>query len=384
MLLDSLEKESLGVKASEQKSRRKKDKKEEIKPKLGWPSSLKNKEFKSKETLPSDSDSDDMNPREKVNLYKSSDSEADTKPAAKTKKNLLSSIFATKNKKAREVSDSGSEKEENPGRAIKSKKKKREKEKKKKREKERSKRSKRRRDSDSSDEDVSFDESSPKKGKPPSSPLSSASSSPSSKLSPSHKASSYPPPPHLGDRTCGRPTQPKARSQHVTDSPRVKNPSNSSPHSSSSRSPLYYPEVKAPTGVKSLASPLSPLSPGGDVKQEVEAKNGNRVGRMEQGDEEEEDGEINGNEEEEEVVPPYCQPNHKPFPPIEELQDRRYWAKLQTINAAINDPNTGQDQLNQIVDLILETGNFSTSPDRFNFDICNLEKSVVHQIAEVP
>jgi len=310
---------------------------------------LKNKEFKSKETLPSDSDSDDMNPREKVNLYKSSDSEADTKPAAKTKKNLLSSIFATKNKKAREVSDSGSEKEENPGRAIKSKKKKREKEKKKKREKERSKRSKRRRDSDSSDEDVSLDESSPKKGKPPSSPLSSASSSPTPKLTPSDKASSYPPPPHLGptrqlvvERSC----------------PRVKNPLNSSPHSSSSRSPLYYPEVKAPTGVKSLASPLSPLSPGGDVKQEVEAKNGNRNGRMEQDDDEEEDGEINGNEEEEEeVVPPYCQPNHKPFPPIEELQDRRYWAKLQTINAAINDPNTGQDQLNQIVDLILETGN---------------------------
>merc|ERR1712013_8411 len=157
------------------------------------------------------------------------------------------------------------------------------KDKKKKREKERSKRSKRRRDSDSSDEDVSLDESSPKRGKPPSSPLSSASSSPTPKLSPSHKASSCPPPPHLGDRTCGRPTQPKARSQHVTDSPRVKNPSNSSPHSSSSRSPLYYPEVKAPTGVKSLASPLSPLSPGGDVKQEVEAKNGNRVGRMEQG-----------------------------------------------------------------------------------------------------
>ena len=43
--------------------------------------------------------------------------------------------------------------------------------------------------------------------------------------------------------------------------------------------------------MKSLASPLSPLSPGGDVKQEVEAKNGNRVGRMEQDDEEEEDAE---------------------------------------------------------------------------------------------
>ena len=95
-------------------------------------------------------------------------------------------------------------------------------------------------------------------------------------------------------------------------------------------------QVKAPTGVKSLASPLSPLSPGGDVKQEVEAKNGNRVGRMEQNDDdEEEDGEINGNEEEEEeVVPPYCQPNHKPFPPIEELQDRRYWAKLQVETSA--------------------------------------------------
>ena len=92
--------------------------------------------------------------------------------------------------------------------------------------------------------------------------------------------------------------------------------------------------MKAPTGVKSLASPLSPLSPGGDVKQEVEAKNGNRVGRMEQDDDEEEDGEINGNEEEEEVVPPYCQPNHKPFPPIEELQDRRYWAKLQVETSA--------------------------------------------------
>ena len=93
-------------------------------------------------------------------------------------------------------------------------------------------------------------------------------------------------------------------------------------------------QVKAPTGVKSLASPLSPLSPGGDVKQEVEAKNGNRVGRMEQDDDEEEDGEINRNEEEEEVVPPYCQPNHKPFPPIEELQDRRYWAKLQVETSA--------------------------------------------------
>ena len=91
--------------------------------------------------------------------------------------------------------------------------------------------------------------------------------------------------------------------------------------------------------------------------------------------------------EEDEVVPPYCQLNHRPFPPIEELQDKKYWAKLQTINAAINeainDPHRDQDQLDQIVDLVLETGNFSDSSGSFNFDICNLEKSVVHQIAEV-
>ena len=87
--------------------------------------------------------------------------------------------------------------------------------------------------------------------------------------------------------------------------------------------------------------------------------------------------------EEEEVVPPHCQPNHRSFPPIEELQDKKYWAKLQTINAAINDPHRDQDQLDQIVDLILDTGNFSTSSGSFNFDICNLEKSVVLQIAEV-
>merc|ERR1711974_148451 len=87
-------------------------------PKVGRPNSLKNKEFKSKETLPSDSDTDtDMKPREKVKVYNSSDSETENKSTAKVK--LISSIFATKNKKARELSDSGSEKEDNPSRATK-------------------------------------------------------------------------------------------------------------------------------------------------------------------------------------------------------------------------------------------------------------------------
>ena len=46
---------------------------------------------------------------------------------------------------------------------------------------------------------------------------------------------------------------------------------------------------------------------------------------MEQ-DNEEEDGEVH--EEEEDVAQPYCQPRHRPFPPIGEF-DRKYMAKLQ-------------------------------------------------------
>ena len=80
--------------------------------------------------------------------------------------------------------------------------------------------------------------------------------------------------------------------------------------------------MKAQPGVAPLA-PLSPLSPGDDLKQEVESKNGTRNG-MEQ--DEEEDGEVH---EEEEGAEPYCQPRHRPFPSVEELQDRKYWAKLQ-------------------------------------------------------
>ena len=80
--------------------------------------------------------------------------------------------------------------------------------------------------------------------------------------------------------------------------------------------------MKAQPGVAPLA-PLSPLSPGDDLKQEVESKNGTRNG-MGQG--EEEDGEVH---DEEESAEPYCQPRHRPFPSVEELQDRKYWAKLQ-------------------------------------------------------
>ena len=83
--------------------------------------------------------------------------------------------------------------------------------------------------------------------------------------------------------------------------------------------------MKAQPGVAPLA-PLSPLSPGEDLKQDVESKNGTKNG-MER--DEGEDGEVHEEEDGEEVVEPYCQPRHRPFPPIEELQDRKYWAKLQ-------------------------------------------------------
>jgi len=303
-----------------------------------------------------------------VKVYHSSDSEAENKSPAKVKKTLISSIFATKNKKAIDLSDSGSEKEETC-RGAKVKKKKREKEKKRKREKEKPKRAKRRHESDSSEEE----ESSYRKQSPPAS----VDSSPASKLTPSHKSSSQRSTPLTNSNPFDK-LQPSCPKPRFPSLPSPKAPEYSS-ESSSSRSPVYYPEVKAQPGVAPLA-PLSPLSPGEDLKQDVESKNGIANG-MEQ--EEEEDGEVH--EEEEEVREPYCQPHHRPFPfpPIEQLQDRKYWAKLQKINAAINNPQTGQDQLNQIVDLILETGNFSTSAESFNFDICNLEKSVVQQIGEV-
>merc|ERR1719289_430751 len=124
-----------------------------------------------------------MKPREKVKVNNSSDSEPENKST--TKKTLISSIFAIKNKKARELSDSGSEKEDNTSRATKVKKKKREKEKKKKREKEKMKRTKRRPESDSSEEGEPYYDCQPRKT--PHSPPASVDSSPVSKLTPSHK-----------------------------------------------------------------------------------------------------------------------------------------------------------------------------------------------------
>merc|ERR1712059_127666 len=77
---------------------------------------------------------------------------------------------------------------------------------------------------------------------------------------------------------------------------------------------------------------------------------------------------------------PYCQALHLPHPGLEEIQDKKYFARLEVIQAAIHSPKTSTDVLNAVVDLILETGNFVTTNDNFVFDICNLDPGTVVKI----
>merc|ERR1719356_649641 len=77
---------------------------------------------------------------------------------------------------------------------------------------------------------------------------------------------------------------------------------------------------------------------------------------------------------------PYCQPQHLPHPTLAELRDKKYFARLQAIQVAINNPATSGQALTSIVEAILETGNFSLDQDNFNFDICNLDPVTVGKI----
>ena len=56
---------------------------------------------------------------------------------------------------------------------------------------------------------------------------------------------------------------------------------------------------------------------------------------------------------------------------------------LQVIQCVINDPDTSGRLLNDVVDLILETGNFSTEHEAFQFDICNLDLGTVGKIETI-
>jgi len=72
-----------------------------------------------------------------------------------------------------------------------------------------------------------------------------------------------------------------------------------------------------------------------------------------------------------------------PHPTMEELRDKKYFARLQAIQIAISNPQVSVSLLNAVVDVILETGNFSVEQDNFNFDICNLDKATVGRIETV-
>jgi len=50
---------------------------------------------------------------------------------------------------------------------------------------------------------------------------------------------------------------------------------------------------------------------------------------------------------------------------------------------ALMNPHTAVSLLNTVVELILETGNFSTEQENFQFDICNLDQGTVAKIEAV-
>ena len=56
---------------------------------------------------------------------------------------------------------------------------------------------------------------------------------------------------------------------------------------------------------------------------------------------------------------------------------------IQAIQMALSNPQLSVELLNSIVDLILETGNFSVEQENFNFDICNLDQKTVGKIETV-
>jgi len=78
----------------------------------------------------------------------------------------------------------------------------------------------------------------------------------------------------------------------------------------------------------------------------------------------------------------YCQPHHMPHLCKEEVSDKDYLTKLQAIASAISSPHTQEEVLNSIVDVILDTGNFVTTSNSFDFDLCNLDKQSVNRISD--
>ena len=56
---------------------------------------------------------------------------------------------------------------------------------------------------------------------------------------------------------------------------------------------------------------------------------------------------------------------------------------FQVIQNKINSPHTAINILNAVVDIIIETGNFSLEQEQFNFDICNFDNVTVSRIEKI-
>ena len=56
---------------------------------------------------------------------------------------------------------------------------------------------------------------------------------------------------------------------------------------------------------------------------------------------------------------------------------------FQALQIALNNPATSGMTMDAVVDVILETGNFSLDKENFNFDICNLDPATVAKIESV-
>ena len=56
---------------------------------------------------------------------------------------------------------------------------------------------------------------------------------------------------------------------------------------------------------------------------------------------------------------------------------------FQVLHNKINSPHTAINVLNAVVDIIIETGNFSLEQEQINFDICNFDSVTVGRIEKI-
>jgi len=95
--------------------------------------------------------------------------------------------------------------------------------------------------------------------------------------------------------------------------------------------------------------------------------------------EEEEEGEIESGTSQDD----YCQANHTPFPPLSEINDVKYIARIQEIHAAVMNPDLDEECLNHILGIIQQTGNYSIDQHNLTLDWFNLDTHTISKIASL-